>query len=54
MSNYRLDEESLLNYAKCVSAIRREITQRVKELDDANEEKVDEVSEKETVRNLKH
>ena len=53
MSNYRLDEESLLNYAKCVSAIRREITQWVEELNDENGAKVDEVSEKETVENQK-
>ena len=46
MSNYRLDEESLLNYAKCVSVIRCEITQRVEALDDANGEKVEKDSEK--------
>ena len=54
MSNYRLDEESLLDYAKCVSAIRLKITQRVEQLDEVKGEKVDEIGEKETVRNLSH
>ena len=54
MSNYRLDKESLLDYAKCVSAIRLKITQRVELLDEAQGEKVDEIGEKETLRNLSH
>ena len=54
MSNYQLDDESLLDYAKCLSAIRRGISKRVEEIDDTNTEKVDEVSEKETGRNSKH
>ena len=54
MSNYRLDKESLLDYAKCVSAIRIKITQRVERLDEAHGEKVDEIDEKETIRNLSH
>ena len=54
MSNYRLDEESLFNYAKCASAIRLKITQRVEQLNDAKGEKNEEVGEKGTVRNLWH
>ena len=54
MSNYRLDEESLLDYAKCVSAIRLMISMRVEQLDIVKGEKVDEVGEKETLRNLSH
>ena len=54
MSNYRLDEESLLDYAKLVSAIRLEITQSVGKLDSAKEEKVDEADEKETGSNHLH
>ena len=54
MSNYRLDKESLLDYAKCVSAIRLKITQRVEQLDDSKGEKVEEVGENETVGNLSH
>ena len=54
MSNYRLDEESLLDYAKLVSAIRLEITQSVGKLDSVKEEKVDEADEKETGSNHLH
>ena len=54
MSNYRLDEESLLDYAKLVSAIRLEITQSVGKLDSVKKEKVDEADEKETGSNHLH
>ena len=50
MSHYRLNSESLLDYAKLVSAIRLEITQRVGQLAKAEEQKVNEAEENETNR----
>ena len=54
MKNYRLDEESLLDYAKLVSVIRLEITQRVGQLDSVKEDKVDEADEMKTGSPLLH